>query len=39
VTLNILDVLTPELEAFILVPKCTNTESLAKICPILKILC
>jgi len=39
VTLNF-DLLTPKLEAFILVPKCTNAESLVKIRPILfKILC
>jgi len=34
VTLNF-DLLIPKLEAFILVPKCTNAESLVKICPTL----
>ena len=34
VTLNF-ELLTPKLEAFIIVPKCTNAESLVKMCPIL----
>ena len=34
------DLLTPKLEVFIFVPKCTNAESMVKLCPIVfKILC
>jgi len=34
-TLNFKDILTPKLEVFILVPKCTRAECLVKICPTL----
>jgi len=37
ITLKV-DLLTRKVEAFILVPKCTKTESLVKMCPIFLLL-